>query len=129
VGAGVEQHPLERQALLGLFIRALGDSHTGAMEAAGQLVADDLELPQVQQPRLRGEGDRWLEPAHRKGSDERVRELTLETRDLGPQRPASCALVPLAHPLAEPGRPHRKDGRGGVGHELGDLLYAHHGGD
>jgi len=57
-----------------------------------QLVADLLELPQIEQARLGGYATRWLQPAHWPGGHEGVRKLPLELRDLSPQGAASGTL-------------------------------------
>ena len=70
-----------------------GDRQPRLAQPLGQLVADDLELPQVKQPGMAGGHRRQGQPAHREGGHERVGELTLQPRDLLTQRPAGGPLV------------------------------------
>jgi hypothetical protein len=128
VPARLEQHPLQSEPLLRLLVGALRDPHPGAVHALGELVANCLELSQVEQPGLGGHGNGLREPAHRKGGHERVGQLALQPRDLSTQRPASGALVALGQALSEPVAARREQNLGGVTHLLGDLLCTHHSG-
>ena len=48
---GLQQHPLELNPAGGLSVGSLGDRHPRGAQALGQVVADALELSEVEQPR------------------------------------------------------------------------------
>ena len=79
----------------------LGDRRACRLEPLGQLVADPLELAQVEQPRVPACAPQVLgQAAHRVRRHERVRELALEPRDLrsqgAPRRAARRARQRMA---------------------------------
>jgi hypothetical protein len=57
-----------------------------------ELIADSLELPQIEQARLGGHASVCFQATHRPGGHERVRELALEFRDLPSEGAASGTL-------------------------------------
>lgn len=77
MGAWIEQHSLEREALLGLLVGALRNVYAGGMESLGKLIADELELSQIEHPGLGGVAGRLLQSPHRKGGHEGVRQIAL----------------------------------------------------
>jgi len=96
VPARVEQHLLERHPARRLLIGSRGDRRAGCLHAPRELIADALELAEVEQPRRSTLLRRLLvEPTHRERGHERVGELSLELVDLRPQRPSRGPLVPL----------------------------------
>jgi hypothetical protein len=101
VRAGIEQHALQRQSLLGLLIGPLGNRHPGAVKALGELVADQLEVAEVEHPGLGVHGLRLIEAAHRVSGHEGVGELSLQPSDLSPQRAPGG---PLFGSVAVPGQ-------------------------
>jgi hypothetical protein len=82
---GLQQHPLELDTAGGLRVSSLGNRHPGGAQAFGQIVADALELAEIEQPR-RGSGYRVNlgEATHAVGErrHEGFRELALELGDL-----------------------------------------------
>jgi len=96
VGARVQQHELEHQALALLQIGPLGDRLPGSAHALGELVTHTLELAEIEQAWLAGRAVWLLESTHRIGGDERVGELALKPGDLRAQRAPGCALNPLS---------------------------------
>ncbi len=91
--ARLQQHPLQLQPVGSLLVGPLRDPDACSQQPLGEIVANLLQLADLQQSRLRallrvGE----LEPPHRVRSDERIGELTLERGDLGSQRATSCPL-------------------------------------
>jgi hypothetical protein len=96
VAARVEQHLLEPHPVGDLELGALADRRAGSLDARREVVADALELAEVEQPRRAARPRRLLvEPSHRKSGHERVGEFPLELVDLGPQRPPCRPLVLL----------------------------------
>ena len=77
-----------------LDLGALGDRGARVAEPLGQLVADPLELAEIEQPRLAARRiAAECQAAHLRSGHERVGELTLEAGDLCAQRPPGGALV------------------------------------
>jgi hypothetical protein len=77
-----------------LELSAFGDRHPSFAQALGELIADALELPEVEEPRIGGVLATGLtEAAHRVGGNEGVRQLTLELGDLTSQRAPCRQLV------------------------------------
>jgi hypothetical protein len=102
IRGGIEQHALQGQPLLSLLLGLLGDPHPRRGETLGQLVANPLQLPKIKQSRL-GEALRWpLEPAHRVGGDERLGQLALQPRDLGPEAAPGSLLRRFGSALTQP---------------------------
>jgi hypothetical protein len=85
---GLQQHPLQLDPAGGLRVGALGDRHPRGPQALGQVVADALELSEVEQPRR---GSRYRtslgHTAHAVGErrHESFRQLALELGDLSLQ--------------------------------------------
>src|SRR6185312_7230255 len=72
--AGLEQHLLECEAAGCLLVRALGDPCACCAEALDEVIADVLELSEIQQARLAaGPANILIEAAHGEGGHERVR--------------------------------------------------------
>jgi len=82
---GLQKHPLELDAAGGLRVSSLGDRDPRGAQAFGQVVANALELPEIEQPR-RGSRSRVNlgETAHAVGErrHEGFRELALELGNL-----------------------------------------------
>lgn len=96
--AGIEAQPLQPGPRLALGVSETRDALAGGREPVSELVADPLELTEVEQPRRSAacgggpyEG-RWRVGADREHLDERRRQLALEPRDLRPQRGARGPL-------------------------------------
>jgi hypothetical protein len=105
VAARFEPHPFELLVRAALVRVARTDAPLEALELGGQRVARALERAQVEQPRkaagnarTRGRGD--IRRARRRDVREALghdrRELTLEARDLLPQRAARRSLRVVA---------------------------------
>jgi len=91
----LQQHPLQVDAVGSLHLGDLCDRHSGNAQALGQLVADPLELPEVEQPGIAGGVGEAPEATHAVGGHERFRKRALETSDLQAERAARRALVGL----------------------------------
>jgi hypothetical protein len=93
---GLEQHPLEIQTVRRLDLGALGDRHARCVQPLGELVADPLELPQIEDVWIRATvPSAARQSAHRERGDERDGQLALEPRDLRAQGPSRRELVTL----------------------------------
>jgi hypothetical protein len=102
--AGLEQHLLERETACGLGVGSLGDRRAGGAQTLDQLVADLLELSEVEQSRSPpGMPLSLLEAAHRKCGHERVGELALERDDLSAEGSPGRALLVVDDRRASPG--------------------------
>ena len=85
---GVEQHPLQMEAVGGLDFGPLGDRHPSPAQTVGQFIANLLELAEIQEPRIgTALAHTGLEPAHWKGGQEGIRQLVLKPGDLASQCP------------------------------------------
>jgi hypothetical protein len=94
--ARLQQHLLEIQTVGCLNVGALGDRHPRGPQPLGELVADTLELAQVEYPGIPASLlDPFTESAPREGGHERICELALELRDLRPQGAPRRQLVAL----------------------------------
>jgi hypothetical protein len=93
VAAGVGVHRLEHGARSLLTLGADAQGAPRPPQLAGQLVAQDLELAETQQPRAVAARHGDVDRRGGKTGDQRVGELALEPGDLGPQRPAGRVLV------------------------------------
>lgn len=90
--AGVGVHRLEQQAGLLLAVGAPGQLLLCAAQAQLEVVAQDLELTEVEQPRPAAAADRDVEGVAGERGDERVGQAALEPGDLGAQR-AACGVL------------------------------------
>jgi hypothetical protein len=92
--ARLEQHLLEREAAGCLLVGTLGDPCTSGAHALDELIANVLELSQVQQTRLPARlAGGLIQATHREGGHEGVRELALESLDLRPEGPPGRPLA------------------------------------
>jgi hypothetical protein len=107
IGAG-DPHPLEirrrgqhlpqQLPLSCLCFAALAKRDARLPDPRRQAVAQLLQLPQAEHPRLlRGAGDGGIDPHSREGRDEEACELVLEAADLAPQLSTGKALI-APHP-------------------------------
>jgi len=90
------QHLRQQLAVGGLDALALAQRHASIGNPFGQLVAQPLELAQVEDPRLRRDGADpvpYLDSAERGG--EEPGQLALQASDLAPQLGPGEALVNL----------------------------------
>jgi hypothetical protein len=114
VGRGGE-HLAEQLAVALLEVAALGQGPTGLGDAVGQLVADPLQLAEVENPGgAGGRGDRGVELDPAEGLGKQARELVLEPPDLAAQLATGKRLVGLDDPgeAASLGKfPHRSSWR------------------
>jgi hypothetical protein len=92
---GIEEHSLERHAMGGLDLRALGDRQPGGAEALDEFVANALEFAEAKHPGLTGSPVGKVEAAHVIGGHKGVGELPLEACDLCSERAARSKLVSL----------------------------------
>ena len=104
MGGRVQQHALEGKPLLSLLVGLLGDPHARGGEALGQLVARQLQLSQIEHPRLGEPGRRLREPAHGVGGHEGGGQLALQTSDLVPEGAAGGTLGRLTGAVAQQDR-------------------------
>jgi hypothetical protein len=73
---------------------ALGEDQSRLGDPVGQLVADRLQLAEIEDPWLGGEtGDRGIDPDPAEGFSEEPGKDSLEAADLAAQLAASQALV------------------------------------
>jgi hypothetical protein len=101
VGGGVGKHLVEEFAVALLEGIALEERAAGIGEAAGERVADLLELAQVEHPRRSRCGDPVRDDDAPETLDDQPGELTLELGDLPAQLSAGQTLVdrdPFEHP-------------------------------
>jgi hypothetical protein len=90
----LQQHSLEIQPVCRLKIGTLGDRDPRAPQPFGELVADPLELAQVEHAWIGpGIGRARRQTTHRERGDKRIGQLALEPRDLRPQRTPCRQLV------------------------------------
>jgi hypothetical protein len=81
-------------AVGGLDLSALGEDEARLGDPVGKLVADGLQLAEVEDPRLAGEGaHRGVDPDSAEGLSEEPGQDALETADLTAQLAASQTLV------------------------------------
>jgi hypothetical protein len=84
---GLEQHALQAHACGLLSLGALTNQGPGRMQALGQVVAYQLELAEVKQPRSeRAHRRLGVEATQRDGGQKRVGKLAFELDDLQAQR-------------------------------------------
>jgi hypothetical protein len=129
VAAGLTQHALEEVAVARLLLPALVHDLAGAAQLVGEIVAERLELGDVQQPRTAAGGrDADVDGGPRERGDQRVTELALEPLDLRAQGAPGGVVV--ASP-AEAGE--RRSARvrrrlaGGGALDLPDVIDDDHG--
>ncbi len=94
VGGRVGQHPPQQLPVGGLDLGPLGERDAGAGHPLGELVAQPLQLAEVEDARLRRprrDPVRDLDPAE--GGTEQRCQLALEPADLPPQLLPRAALV------------------------------------
>lgn len=92
--SGRRQHLAQQLAVAGLNPRPLMQGEAGVGDPLRQLVAQALQLAQVEDPRLRRDrGDAVGNLDTAEGLGEKVGELALEVTDLAPQLNAGEALV------------------------------------
>jgi hypothetical protein len=91
----LQKHPLEQYAFAGLHVGARGDCQARSAQALGELIANALELTQVEHARFPGDAGATLEPAHPVRGHEGFRQITLEPRDLSAEGAARGAFVNL----------------------------------
>ena len=104
--ARLAQHALQVQPVGGLQLGAPADRDPRRQQPVDELVADQLELAEVKQPRLAVALVRAREPAGRIGGHERLGELPLEPRDLLLQGAAGRALIKILWGMGSASRAH-----------------------
>jgi hypothetical protein len=105
VATRFQAHLLQQRLRPALVLGACKDARAHLLQARREAVANALELGEVEQPRAAARaGERRVVPARRRvrgrgdvgkavGHDRR--ELALDPRDLGPQRPPGGELVDI----------------------------------
>jgi len=106
----LELHPFQQQATRRLLLSPFADRDPGQAHALGEIVANPLELGEIEQARLGGGAGRQLEATDRIGGHERVGKLALELCDLASERSPGGTLGDLGAGPARPWkRPRRSD--------------------
>lgn len=99
---GCSKHPLDQFAVLGLHPLSLHQGAPGLGDPVGQVVANRLQITEVEHPRRRGDGvDSMRDRNVTEGLAEERGQLRLETADLAAQLEPRAALVDLDPELGE----------------------------
>jgi hypothetical protein len=88
------QHPLQQLLVAGLELALLSQGEAGVLDLHRERVADDLQLAEVERPRLTREGGHArANPQTREGLGGERPQLSFEAADLAPQLDPGEALL------------------------------------